>query len=385
MHTPHRFVRVGSGLFIGTLIGFLSSAAMASTVCGSTNAGWNVPNGATVYEIAPGVVGDLLSQLGEQRSHSMLSHGPGWWVTHSTSIMPPNVADCDNPVSKSFMAASTPGLSTIDQGAAFTFLYSNGPQPTALYYQRGTVLSGPGGDVDTGAAVGNLYLGSPAAFYDMNWLPRGSGSNTVWSMSFGSTSGPQLPIYYGWSQYMNVGSTAQGFPPAQTGQTAQGTGVVCSTSLAMWQHDALANTFTYTGDVVPRSYSVAQTQAAAHALWNDIYNMCSGVSNIANGGEFTVSVWSGLACLGISVCSNAANQVVNAFADDGFVNDQAGEWQNIVANNGATSISPDDVACWNGNGTGAPCSGSGSSFWGWDGNNLVQWNNAGSSYGCWQQ
>ncbi len=385
MHMPHRLVRIGMSLLSGAVIGSVSTAALASTVCGSTSAGWNVPTGGTVYEIAPGIVSDLLHQLGEQRSHSMLSHGPGTWVTHSTAVTPPVVQDCDNPVSKSFMAASTPGLSTIDQGAAYTFLYNNGGAPTALYYQRGAVLPGAAGSVDSGQSVGNLFLGSPAPFYSMTWAPTGSGSNTVWSLAFGYQGTQQQPIYYGWSQYMNVGTTAQGFPPAQTGLTAQGYGVVCSTSLAMWQHDALYNTFNYTGDVKPRTYSIAQTQAAANALWNDIYNTCSGATNTGNGGDFGVSVWAGFGCFGISVCSNAANQIVNAFADDGFVNDTAGEWQSIVGSRGATSISPDDVACWNGNGTGAPCSGGGSSFWGWDLNNQVQWNSAGSSYGCWQQ
>jgi hypothetical protein len=118
-------------------------------------------------------------------------------------------------------------------------------------------------------------------------------------------------------------------------------------------------------------------------LFGDIYNQCKGVANIADGGEFTVSVWSGLSCLGISVCSNAANQVVNAFASPGGFIDDQGDWQNVVKNNSAVSISPDDVACWNDNGTGPGCVGQNSSVWGWDINNQVQWNSPGNVYGCW--
>jgi hypothetical protein len=386
MHNGNLATRLALGGIALASIGLRPGSVLADTVCGSTAAGWNAPNGAAVFEIAPGIITDLLQTLGEQRSHSMLSHGPDGWVTHATSITPPNVQNCDTPVDASFMAASTPGLSTIDQGAAYTFLYSNGGAPTALYYQRAaTLYDASGAAHDTGPIVGNTFLGSASSTAGMQWTPMGTGANTVWGLSFTLPQWLPRQIYYGWNQYMNIGSTASGFPQLQTGETAQGDGVVCSTALTLWQHDALWNSGFYTGDVLPRHYSISATQAAANQLWNDIYNKCSGATNLTEGGSFGAAVWSGFACLGISVCSNAANQIVNAFASDLFVSDIGSEWQNIVSKQGAVSASPDDVGCWSANSTGAPCSGPGSSIWGWDGNNLVQWNSGGNSYGCWQQ
>jgi hypothetical protein len=367
-------------------LGSRPGSARADTVCGSTSTGWNAPNGAAVFEIAPGIITDLLNTLGETRSHSMLSHGPDGWVTHATSGTPPNKQNCTLPVSTAFMGASTPGLSTIDQGAAYTFLYQNGGTPTALYYQRGvTLLDSAGAEHDTGPMVGNTFLGSSALGMGMQWTPMGTGNNTVWGLSLTQNGFSPMQIFYGWNQYMNIGTTANGVPPRQAGPGAQGTGVVCSTALTLWQHDALWFSGYYPGDVLSRHYTVAATHAAANALYNDIYKKCSGATNLAEGGSFGASVWSGLVCLGISVCDHAANQVVNGFADDDFANNNSQEWQSIVATHGAVSASPDDVGCWNYNPTGAPCSGPGASIWGWDGNNNVQWNSGGNSYGCWQQ
>ena len=127
---------------------------------------------------------------------------------------------------------------------------------------------------------------------------------------------------------------------------------------------------------------------AANVLWNDVYNVCSGQTTVQGWSDWNNlagALLSGLGCLGISVCGNAANQIVNAFAGDDPGNNSASVWQNIVQNSSAYSVSPDDVVCKNGNGTGAPCLGQNSSLWGYDSDNQVQWNSGGNSYGCWQQ
>jgi hypothetical protein len=401
MRQCHFIRQFSAGLLAAGALGSFSVSARADTTCGSAPAGWNVPNGATAFSVAPGTIADVLGALGESRSHSMLSHGPDSWVTHATSTKPGYVEKCDNPVDINFMAASTPGLATIDQGGIYTFLYLNGGGPTNLWYQNAanitypiTLVANVGGHLQqvpgtetlqTGPLIGNTFLGTDEWGDQQSWDQMTVGSDTVWGIQFafndGTTLAAPAQIYYGWSQYMNIGNTAQGYPTAQP--QGKGYGVVCSTSLAMWQHDALYNKAGYTGDVLPRTYPPPTVTSAANALFSDIYNTCSGATNIADGGSFGASVWSGIACLGISVCSNAANQIVNAFAADGFFDDVMADWQNIVNNNSAVSISPDDVACWNSNGTGAPCAGSGSSVWGWDSNNTVQWNSGGSAYGCW--
>jgi hypothetical protein len=242
----------------------VSASASASTVCGSTNAGWNAPAGAAVFEIAPGNIGDVLRALGEQRSHSMLSHGPDTWVTHATSITPPVVQDCDNPVSKSFMGAATPGLATVNQGAIYTFLYGDGAPPykangqDELYYQNAANSNSGWNNL-----LATQWLMSDEWGDVFSWNPMNVYGQTVWGINFqynnGSVQSPSLfpagQIYYGWYQYMQVGSTPNGYPPAQTGGAGlnKGYGVTCSSSLAMQQHDALWSQPNYRGFRVGRS------------------------------------------------------------------------------------------------------------------------------------
>jgi hypothetical protein len=373
---------------------FYGAFARADTVCGSTSAGWNVPGGAAVVEASAGMVSDLLGQLGEYYSHSMLSHGPDSWVTHSTSIVPPHTTECSYPVDTNFMRASTPGLSTIDQGAAYTFLYLNGTQPDSLIYHQAIMAQNTDVIVDVSFDLAGLFLGRDEWGDQWSWHTMGGGNNTVYGMDFafnqGTVSAPQFvlqgQIYYGWSQYMNIGNTNQGYPTAQP--HGSGWGVVCATSLSMWQHDADYGRSDYTGDLAPRTYDSGLVTNAANVLWNDVYNACSGQTTVqgwTDWSSWATSLWSGLGCLGISVCGNAADQIVNAFAGDDPGNNNGSVWQNIVHNSSAYSVSPDDIVCKNGNGTGAPCLGQNSSFWGYDGDNQVQWNSGGNSYGCWQQ
>jgi hypothetical protein len=88
-------------------------------------------------------------------------------------------------------------------------------------------------------------------------------------------------------------------------------------------------------------------------------------------------------CFDCDLCDEAADQMVNCFASNNCGSSDGNKWHNLVASSTAVTISPDDVACWNGNGTGAPCGGAGSSVWGWDINEPVQWNSGGNQYSCW--
>jgi hypothetical protein len=351
------------------------SPARADVLCGSTSAGWNVPNGATVFEESPGVIESVLAAVGEYRSHSMLSRGPDGWVTHATSITPPVNGDrnflgseCSAPVSQNFLNASTPGLETISQGAAYTFLYGNGPI-NFIGYQSGQM----GVQGGSNPAIGNLFVGTGMSWVD--WYSTGDSSQVVWAEAYNGTQ-----IHYGWYQYMNVQGTAQGVPGANTG-------VVCSTSLALWQHDALSKTSGYTGDVIPRSYPGSLIGNAATALYNGVYSECSQQTGgmFSSFGSFLQNIGTCTLCLNCNICNAAANQVVNCFANNDCGSSNPSEWQSIAANSTAVSISPDDIGCWNApsNGSGAPCTGNGSSVWGWDISETVQWNSGGNSYSCW--
>jgi hypothetical protein len=350
--------------------------ARADVTCGSTDAGWNVPSGDAVFEHSPGPVASVLAGVGEYRSHSMLSRGPGGWVTHATSVTPPVNSDrnflgqeCSAPVDPGFLYASTPGLETVAQGAIYTFLYAGGGLEF-LAYQSGEE------DVPEGSnsAIGNTWLSA-----GMSWLPWQSAQSTTPAMVLGQAyNGTQ--IHYGWYQYMNVQGTAQGVPGVNTG-------VVCSTSLALWQHAALSDAPDYRGDIVPRSYPSNLIGPAASALYNSVYDECHSQmgGTFASFGSFLSTLGTCGTCLDCDLCDEAADQVVNCFANNQCDTSDGGIWQRIVANGTAVSISPDDVACWNqpSNGSGAPCRGAGSSVWGWDSNETVQWNSGGNAYSCW--
>jgi hypothetical protein len=219
----------------------------------------------------------------------------------------------------------------------------------------------------------------------------GDGATLIYGRTY---NGAQ--VHYGWYQYMNVQSTPTGTPGVNTG-------VVCSSSLAMWNYEAGY------GQVNARTYLNGPINNGANALWNAVQADCNATTGWFSsvGSFFTNLAWTGL-CTGVTglqqgVCGQAADQMVNCFASNNCGNtsspgnyfsgytahdDGQTQWQHSLSN-GATAvgISPDDVGCWgDSNGStsgGAPCTGTGSSVWGADTNQTVQWNSGGNSYSCW--
>jgi hypothetical protein len=365
------FNRSFLGLCAASLCWSWPGSARADVTCGSTSAGWNVPNGGTVFEQSPGPIANVLAAVGEYRSHSMLSRGPDGWVTHATSITPPVNGDrnflgkeCSAPIDDGFLYSATPGLETIGQGAIYTFLYGEGPVNFIAYQNAAPGL---------GDTVGNTFVGT-----GMSWSawfsPQGIGQ-VVFAENYNGAR-----VHYGWYQFMNLQGTAQGVPGVNTG-------VVCSTSLAMWQHDALAGNPVYQGDVVPRSYPSALISQAAQALYNGVYDECTSMTGgpFSSFGSFLQTIGTCGLCFNCNICGVAADQMVNCFSNNDCGSSDSGEWHRIVGSATAVSISPDDIACWNypANGSGAPCGGGGASVWGWDVNQTVQWNSGGNNYSCW--
>jgi hypothetical protein len=384
---------------VGILMLAASEAGAGQSTCGSTAAGWNVPAGDPVFVSGPGPIYSVLSAVGEYRSHSMLSNGPDGWVTHATSVTPPTNGDtspyytpfcsscgseCWNPINPSFLTHSMPGLESVSQGAIYEFLYGNNGVENFIGYQRGSDYASGNAKA---SAVNNISFGGAGMAWSGWWSGTGLGSNGesgdssqyVWGRTYNGNQ-----VHYGWYQYMNTQGTAQGVPGVNTG-------VVCSSSLALWQHDAGG-----LGDVLPRTYT--NLSAAANALWNGVQSECS--SGLSGWTSFGFSAL----CVGVTgytqgVCAQAADQMVNCFTANNCGNTSSpgayfqgyntknngnAQWEHVV-NTGAAAvgISPDDIGCWNGNGTGAPCSGTGSSIWGWDGSQTVQWNSGGNNYSCW--
>jgi hypothetical protein len=400
-----------------------TTSGAATNQCGGTTAGWNVPAGDAVFVSGPGPVYQVLNSMGEYRSHSMLSHGPDYYVTHSTSVTPPTSSsaslyetpfcsscgnECWNPLSVSFLQNSMPGLETVSDGGIYAYLYGTGTTENFIAFQSsaggGASAKGYANGWDssnTANTLANMYLGT--GMTETGWwssdTTEGDYTNTggifTWVKGIAYNG---AKMHYGWYQYMNVQGAAQGVPGVNTGS-------VCSTSLAMWQHDALSGTSGYTGDVLPRTYAAGATLTnAANALWNGVQSECSSSNGWFSsvGSFFTNLGWSTL-CIGVTgytqgVCGEAADQMVNCFAANNCGNtsspgsywgsytahnDGTTQWEAAVAKTSSVTISPDDVACWNSNGTGAPCTGAGSSVWGWDTNETVQWNSGGTVYGCW--
>lgn len=402
------------GLGFCAALTFAASVSRAGqAVCGSTAAGWNVPAGDPVFVSGPGPIYSVLSAVGEYRSHSMLSNGPGGWVTHATSVTPPTNGDlspyytpfcsscgseCWNPIDPNFLRNSMPGLETVDQGAIYGFLY-NGSSESFIAYQRSSDYASPTAPNASANAINNISFPGPS----MAWSGWWSGSNYgtsgdsgqyVWGRTYNGSQ-----VHYGWYQYMNSQQAAQGVPGVNTG-------IVCSSSLALWQHDALNGAVGATSgnDILPRTY--ANLSAAANSLWNGVQSECNASTGWWSSfmGFLTNAGWSAL-CVGETgytqgVCGMAADQMVNCFAANNCGNTSSPgayfqgynthnngnpQWQAVI-NSGAQAvgISPDDIACWNGNGTGSPCTGAHSSVWGWDTNQTVQWNSGGNLYGCWE-
>ena len=359
------------GLALATASVWWPASARADATCGSTQAGWNVPAGDAVFEHSSGPIADVLAAVGEYRSHSMLSRGPDGWVTHATSVTPPVNGDrnflgqeCNAPIDPGFLNAASPGLETIGQGAIYSFLYAGGPVDFIAYQSAAN---------GTQQAIGNLFMGT-----GMSWVAWDSKEDTSQLVFAEAYNGTQ--IHYGWYQYMNVQGTAQGVPGVNNG-------VVCSTSLALWQHDALSDGPGYGGDVIPRSYPPSLIVQAANSLHNSVYDECTSLMGgpFSSFGSFLKTVGTCALCFNCNLCGPAADQMVNCFSNNDCGSSNPAEWRSIVANGTAVSISPDDIACWNNpsNGSGAPCAGSGSSVWGWDVNETVQWNSGGNTYSCW--
>jgi hypothetical protein len=300
-----------------------------------------------------------------------------------------------NPIDPGFLHNSTPGLEQVTQAAIYTFLYGGGSQQDFIAYQNGAAGGQPWGQAVSNYAW-NLGQGGFSWGWDTSSADAGQGYYFI------TYQGNR--IHYGWNQYMNIQEVNMGIPGLDTG-------VVCSTSLTMWQSAGAYGPSGRYGNVLPRTYAPSKVGSAAHALFNSVKSQCEqGNGFFASLGAALQGVafealcgacgsgcslcWAGIGCGSMNSydadpCDEAADQMVNTFATnmagygDDCNYDNEHHWWGVVGSTSSVSASPDDVACWNGNGTGAPCSGPGSSIWGYDINETVQWNSGGTIYGCW--
>jgi hypothetical protein len=343
-----------SALATALLVLGAAAPAAAEQACGYSSSGWNAPNGAVVFSRGEGgPIAAVLTTLGEYRTHSMLSHGPGKAVTHSTMRTPqqngwPSL--CQTPIKPDQLRYGYPGLERVNQGGIYRFLYGADTSDQAskfVGYQLG--------DPARAANVADHVL------WDYGLVARASladASQTVYQVWARGGVPP-----YGMYQYRDIEGTHEG-------GDAINNGMVCSTFLAFAHRNA--------GDalVTPYTYDHGLIASAANALYSTVRGECK--STLGFWGNIGASVgcpvfW--------DVCANAGNQVVNCMATNGCGSSNGSTWRAVRddPNATATSISPDRLGGWSGHSWG----GENDAVWSADWNNPVQWNSGGNVYGCW--
>jgi hypothetical protein len=379
------------------------SSDTSSVACGSAPAGWSAPKGALVTHSAGGPVHAVLEAIGESRTHSMMSHGPGGWVTHSTMFDPGTTGwptYCDTPVRANEMRHGFPGASQVNQGAIYTYLFGTG----STHYVGYTIA--PSGAMRTAASDAADYAwfvmpyttvtssrDGNQAFYRLGETEKRACQWNNWNTSAqnncpaewlgtgdGCDCGCQVedpdciidsnfhPIEYSFFNYLDV----QGRPYSER---TLDHGSECASFLAsVYRLDA--------GDYVePATYSHAQTVAAGNSLYNSVYNECR--SGLGDWGNIGAAVTCAFPFFDLDICDDAARQVRNCFIDPNQCNSSSSSpWNNLVNNAGvmARSISPDRLV---GSGGHFPPGSTHTGPWARQPETAVQWNSGGNVYGCW--
>ncbi|MBN1208087.1 MAG: hypothetical protein JXB05_24700, partial [Myxococcaceae bacterium] len=147
---------------IAAPVAFAGASDTSDVACGSSSSGWNAPNGAMVLSRGSGggPVAAVLDAVGEYRTHTMMSHGPGGQVTHETMYTPGTTGwptYCSTPVKPDELKTGYPGAARINQGGIYQFLYGGGASLQYIAYQRSRTSAG----YDTkGETVSNWLLNS---------------------------------------------------------------------------------------------------------------------------------------------------------------------------------------------------------------------------------
>lgn len=316
-----------------------------SVVCGSAPGAWNVPNGASVNSRSQsGVVANVLNQLGEYYSHTMISHG-ATWMSHASMQTPrANVwnSSTDN-WNLADILQGGPGAATVNMGGAYTFLYRQpeGPPMTVDYVDGGAL----------GVAAANALLALPdcATITDGKCHTQiADPQGTRYIIGF-RIAGATYRHSYGVYTFVNAYNIPSG---VQT--TTPYAALQCATFVAMALNWGTGTTMT------SHAYANAVVAPAVQKLYDIIHDFVQ-----AGGGN------AGTQAL-------LANQMTNCFTSPTKCDDRtATPWQAFKATGTASSISPDRIRGINGHAdVVSPWKGA---------TQAVQWNAAGTVYGCWSE
>lgn len=379
---------------------FAGSSDTSSLACGSAPAGWNAPKGALVASRGKGPVTAVIDAVGEWRTHIMMSHGPGQYVTHSTMFSPGTngwPTYCSTPVKAAELEHGYPGASQSNQGAIYQFLYS-GSAPVHLAYTVAT----------SGTLRTQAESVADHAWYDMPYQWQASRQNAQNGLYVLGSTGHALACAYTWNGTANAYNC-----PASWNGTNDGCDCGCqyadpdcgSTSFQRLEYSTYqykniesraiagyaANNGTQCSSVVADlfyrdtagaqrmtsyTYSHNQVVAAGNRLYDSVQDECD------DGLGFWGGVGASITCFE-SICDDAARQVRNCFIDSTKCNTDSSDPWNAVVNNpasNAVSISPDRAV-----GAGLHASGPGGNGpWGGAAAEVaIQWNSPGNVYGCW--
>ena len=326
----------------------LAGNAQATGECGWAPAGWNAPNGAVVFDRSAGPIRDVLDAVGEYRTHSMLSHGPGGGVSHATMKNPDQASwptVCTKPVNSQQLQYGYPGLEQINQGGIYMSLYGKGPGPEWTGWQQG--------DPAQAAIIGD------SIWYNHPFTSDVSKIDSSQYIDRPVRNGYR--VNYSLFQYRDLQSAHQ--IPGD----AVNNGIVCSTFMAY------AHLYAGRGQVTAHTYSHELIANASNSLYTGVYNECK-----ASLGWFQDALLT-IACPFYNVCGNAGNQVANCMSTNMCDSSDSRYWKGVRddPNSTSTSISPDRLGGWGVH----PVD---NTIWGPDYSHQLQWNSGGNVYGCWQ-
>lgn len=338
--------RLAGCLALTTVV--LAGPALAEGECGWTSAGWNAPNGAVVFDRGAGPIRDVLDAVGEYRTHSILSHGPGAGVSHATMRDPdqngwPTV--CSRPLNDNQLRYGYPGLEQVNQGGIYMYMYGDGGGPEWTGWQQGNPAQA--------AIVGD------SLWYNHPFVSDVSRHDAYQVIDRPLRHG--MRVSYSLFQYRNQEAVHQ--LPSNSANN----GMVCSTFLAY------AHIYAGRGEVTPHTYSHALIANASNSLYTGIFNACKQSFGWFEDAVLTV------ACPFYNVCGNAGNQVANCMSANRCDTSDGNIWKGVRDNPSATasSISPDRIGGWGVH----PIS---TTLWAPDYSHQLQWNSGGNVYGCWQ-
>lgn len=349
---------IGFAVAMSPQVAQAGSSDTGDVACGWSSAGWDAPKGAVVSTKAPGPILEVITSIGEVRTHNMVSHGPGAEVTHATMHAPGTngwPTYCSRPLRANELAQGFPGSSRVSQGGIYTYLYLTGSTPEFLRTQVPTTGTGHRTFAE-GTADWLLYNASSA------WVT--SKKNSGQGLYRIGPPGQAANMPYSLYQYRSEEARVFGNDSVWNG------GIHCTTMVA-WAYRKYRGSDDY---IATFTYGHSTVINAGNALKSGVEASCN------SGTSFWTDFGSAITCFE-GICDDMGRQVRNCMAYGGCDTDSSSTWNSMSSdpNVVATSLSPDDLLGWSGH----TWTGGNVGPWAPYGYSTTNWNSGGNVYGCW--